>query len=135
MRIRDAGDRLSVFAKSAEHVPAVLVNLLGGRRRAVLGEHAASGFKGLSRRGWRFLGQLSEPCLEGETLRRCFSLQHNGLTVGYFNHGHGKDTDTVEAQVGRLTITDPRNKRDRFSSTRYKRYAPRPCPAAVVILG
>jgi len=88
MRIRDAADYLKVLAKSAEHLFAILVDLFGGRRGTVLGEHAASGFKGLSRRGRRFFGQLSKPCLEREALRGGFRFQRRRLAVGNFNHGH-----------------------------------------------
>ena len=60
MRIGNAGDHLEVFAESAEHIPAVLVDLFGRRRWPVFGKHAVTGFEGLARRGSRlFLGQFS----------------------------------------------------------------------------
>lgn len=83
MRIRDAGDHLKVLREAAEHILAILIDFFSGRRRTVLGEHAASGFKGLSRRGGRrFLGQLSKPSLEGKTLRRRSRFERCRLVVG-----------------------------------------------------
>lgn len=47
------------------------------------------GLKGCSRRSdLRFRGQLAEPSLESETLRRSQRFERRGLVVGNFNHGH-----------------------------------------------
>jgi hypothetical protein len=75
-----------VFAEALEHVPAVLVDVFGGRRGPVLGKHAAPSFKGFARRASRgFLGQLSKPSLQRQTLQCGFRLQRSRLVVGKFN--------------------------------------------------
>jgi len=91
MRVRDASDHLKVFAEAAEHILAVLVDFFGGRRGTVLGEHAATGFKRLSRRVVcrRFLGQFSQPSLKGETLQCGFRFERRCLFIWKFNYRHG----------------------------------------------
>jgi len=80
VRIRDASNHLEILRKAAEHFPAVFVDFFRGRRGAVLGEHAAAGFQGLSGRR-RFLGQLPQPRLERQTLLGCLRLQRGRLAM------------------------------------------------------
>jgi hypothetical protein len=58
IRVREGQARVILnVCEAAEHVLPVVVDFFGRRRRPILGEHAASGFKGLSRR--------SNPCFFG----------------------------------------------------------------------